>query len=330
MENTARNRVIDFYKGILMWGVIWGHFITACFAGWCDKPVGIHTFFRIYDMPFFMLISGYLLQGSINRYSLKQLLMNKVTYLLVPLAVWNILLWDWKNFYFLGAVFASSVICIGVHAMAKRWGRWTELLLYGLVIVLLHIVRSPWNVSYLFPFFCVGFFLSDLDFKLRKPYLLLVIAGFIAGVVFWKPAYSGWALRYDAWQTDIRAIGIYIYRFVLGVLGCVTMAQVFQWFYRVLPAKWVRYLSSAGSETLGLYLLQGVIVEFAMKKLVLHADMSFFDAHLAIVHPVVGYMVAPVFAALLIGILLVAVRWMKASKYTRWLLGFKLKSLTNH
>lgn len=62
--SNARNENVDFVKGLLIWGVIWGHTITALSAGKFDSPVWIHTFFRTYDLPLFMILSGYFFQQS--------------------------------------------------------------------------------------------------------------------------------------------------------------------------------------------------------------------------------------------------------------------------
>lgn len=82
-----RDSKIDFYKGMLMVGVIWGHTINAYHLS--DYTCWIHLFFRTYDMPFFMLLSGVFLAVSIQKYDLKKLLLNKLTTLFVPLAVWR-------------------------------------------------------------------------------------------------------------------------------------------------------------------------------------------------------------------------------------------------
>ena len=58
-----RNAKWDFYKGMLIWGVVIGHMITALKAGG-DCYVWLHTFLRTYDMPMFAFISGYFIYNS--------------------------------------------------------------------------------------------------------------------------------------------------------------------------------------------------------------------------------------------------------------------------
>lgn len=123
MEN--RNQKVDFYKGLLMWGVIWGHTITALANNTLNEGIFIHSFFRLYDMPFFMILSGYFLYKSLEKNnSFKNILQDKITQLLVPILLWNWIIHfpypSTKSFYFLWAVFISSILTITVHTITKR------------------------------------------------------------------------------------------------------------------------------------------------------------------------------------------------------------------
>lgn len=83
-----RDNKHDFYKGLLMWGVVWGHCITVLLNG-AENNIGIHLILRTYDMPFFMLISGFFFAFSIKKYTLKDLLKNKITTILLPTFFWD-------------------------------------------------------------------------------------------------------------------------------------------------------------------------------------------------------------------------------------------------
>ena len=60
---SKRNAKYDFYRGLLMLGVVWGHTITALRYG-IGGSSGLLHFFRTYDMPMFAFISGYFLNKS--------------------------------------------------------------------------------------------------------------------------------------------------------------------------------------------------------------------------------------------------------------------------
>lgn len=66
-SNISRNEDIDFYKGILMWGVIYGHMIKGINVSFNFDSDFLYAFIRIFDMPFFMILSGYFLNKSIKK-----------------------------------------------------------------------------------------------------------------------------------------------------------------------------------------------------------------------------------------------------------------------
>lgn len=112
-----RDGKLDFFKGLLIWSVVLGHSLNAL----CPGTV-LHTVIRAFDLPMFMYISGYLMRGSIGRYDWKQLVMNKVTTIAFPAVVWiavSFMLSDIHSYYFLWAVFISSVVvCLNEKVMA--------------------------------------------------------------------------------------------------------------------------------------------------------------------------------------------------------------------
>lgn len=62
-----RDKRIDFAKGMLMFCVIYGHMINALLSGTPHSPIWLHVFVRTFDMPFFMILSGYFLKRSLEK-----------------------------------------------------------------------------------------------------------------------------------------------------------------------------------------------------------------------------------------------------------------------
>lgn len=54
IKQTNRFEWPDYLKGILMFGVVWGHLITTFLDG-SPNHISIHWIIRTFDMPFFML-----------------------------------------------------------------------------------------------------------------------------------------------------------------------------------------------------------------------------------------------------------------------------------
>ena len=163
MERDLR---LDLCRGMLMFGVIWGHAITVLLNGYSNE-IGIHPILRTYDMPLFMILSGYFLAIGINRKTKVQMLKDKITTILIPTILWSLIASRGKsifNYYFCYSVFLSSVLVVLANCMNKNF---KVLFLCG-IAVLLQIVPFKFNMSYLYPFFLFGYF---FNFKLIDKFI---------------------------------------------------------------------------------------------------------------------------------------------------------------
>ena len=225
---------IDTYKGLLMWGVVWGHCINCLKL---DDPISvwIHSFFRTYDMPFFMLLSGFFLAVSIVRYDWKQLLCNKLTTILVPTIIWSLVISRLSSvfgYYFLWAVFVSSVVVILVEQIKQRSIRFT---LYGLLIAGLHCFDAPFNLAYLFPPFLAGYYGFALNRKEKGGLLAVILLIFVLCLCYWRGAYTIWNAGANVAEGGLRVLGLTFYRDVMAAVGIVVMVRVFDMLHETLP-----------------------------------------------------------------------------------------------
>ena len=85
-----RDTGIDFIKGILIFGVVYGHVITALTVG-SHQQVWLHTFMRTFDMPFFMLLSGFFFRKSLSSNGFVKVLLNRLTMIGILLPVIGII-----------------------------------------------------------------------------------------------------------------------------------------------------------------------------------------------------------------------------------------------
>ena len=158
---SVRDSTVDFAKGVLMWCVVYGHSVDALCGGLPHSPVWLHSFVRTFDLPFFMLISGCFLRRSIERKSLRRVVLDRLTMLFIPIVAWTLLRGHFNVFsgmyYFLWAVLASSMICVAARYLVSfcnsRISKAMELSLLIVAMLSLYIVKIPWNMFYLFPFF---------------------------------------------------------------------------------------------------------------------------------------------------------------------------------
>jgi len=323
---TRRDETVDFIKGCLILGVIWGHTITALSLDHFESSVWIHSFFRVYDMPLFMILSGFFLKTSAERYTTKTLLLNRVGMILIPIVFWNLVrgTLNMKSLYFLWAVFSSSMICGLGHFIGKKTSRYFELGIYLCVIVSFHLFRLPWNMFYLFPFFCVGYYMKDMRFRVSTKQFVALLMLLSVGMCFWKSDYTPWRCNGIAWRSDINALWIYGYRFCIAIIASYIMVNMFRIICHHTPTRVTQLVLKAGRETLALYVLQFLVIETLLHRLMTIVDTSWYACNPDAVHNLIGYLFAPVISVVTIVSLLKVVEAMKNWKWTKWTFGIKL------
>lgn len=331
---SARDTRIDFFKGILMWCVVYGHTVDAFLCGTRHSPVWLHVFVRTFDLPFFMVLSGYFLKRSLGKRSALVVALNRISMIFAPIATWTLLRGHPNVFcgtyYFLWAVLVSGMICIAGH-VATSWlpgkaGTCLEMALYAGAATLLHFVNIPWNLFYLFPFFVVGYFMDSVRFDLSRKAYFIVFVAMVTGLCFWSPGYTPWRMGALAWRGNPTAIGIFVYRFVLAIAGVFVMATVFE-VARSLMGEgsfFARIVTDAGRETLAIYILQTIFVERLVRRMcgVMWARLS--GAPSQPVVNLVGYVLAPMASFLFVVGLNGVIRHMRRIPVLRHSFGFKV------
>lgn len=321
-----RNEIIDFYKGVLMFGVIWGHTITALKGGLDVGTIFIHTFLRTYDMPFFMILSGFFLTKSLLRDQSKRVLLNRGSMILFPILLWNLisLNWHFSSFYFLWAIFMSSCICIAAHYFSNLIGRHKqliELIIEMMAIFALHMINIPCNLFYLFPFFVVGRHLPNIDFKLSHITFSLII--FVLALCFWQGKYSPWSLGADAWKENPTEILVYLYRFGLGIIGTFFMANIFKVLHSL---QWAgkSIIFQAGSQTLGIYIIQTFLIERFLQRGVKYIIENHNISYTPTEVNVLAYIIAPLITLFTLKMTSEFITKVEKTKYLQYAFGFKL------
>ena len=321
-----RDCTIDFIKGMLILGVVYGHTITALWSGHSHQPVWLHTFVRTYDMPFFMLLSGWFFRKSLARAGLVKSLVNHVTMLFVPIVVWSLLRGVLNVFgglyYFVWAVLACGVVCAITDYCTSRLKGCARLAAQSLaltaVAVLLHLFAVPWNLFYLFPFFAVGFMAPRLRFSFRESVEAVLFVCLVVGLCFWKSQYTPWTTGGEAWKVDGFAFVVYAYRFALALLGVHFVWKVFDSLRQSLgEGSWlVSVVVRSGRESLSIYLLHMFPLRLIGKLCPQHPSFHGMEG-------LIGYVEAPMLAFVVVLGLLLFIRLVKSCRFTGWMLGFK-------
>jgi len=353
MYNT-RNERMDYFKGLLMLGVILGHAISALKPN-ISQSISIHVFIRTYDMPFFILISGLFLSKSIDKYIPWKNLLNKFSSIMFPTIIWGIIIGIFKSIisfllnkqpisiinvlygtitgnWFLWSALACSCIMIVICAIFKK--NYTRLLISVLIsVVFLFIPNDMYNLAFMFPFYAVGFFMDWLLSKLNNKYLsslkLICVGVFIVLLCFWNPKYNIWnAGSYLLGGNALYTAFATLYRFFIGITGCITMSFVFDILFRIknpLVQKINNQIISAGKNTMILYIFQGFIIEYllvyAVNAIIKMLNFNPFTFNINFL----GYVLAPIIAFVCMVFLNRIIIWMRKTPILgKYIFGFKI------
>ncbi len=272
----------DFYKGFLIFSVIWGHCINALRAGEFYS-VWIHIFLRSFDMPMFAFISGVFLRKSCQKRSCVENLLNKIGTILLPVVLWNIIynLIGGKpgfyigRFWFLWSIFFVSCVIILIDTFFKNY-KLIQIIVFIITLVLFHtVINDSWNIGFLlFPCIIGYYYNSITDFiYTRFPNKLLyirffVIIAFCICQIFWISEYNVWNTGCNMFQfgTPIKTLLIICYRGIIGILGCFAIKIILDLLVDLgrKSTKLQIYTRGgvfSGRITLELYILQTLLVE---------------------------------------------------------------------
>lgn len=352
--STARNARMDYFNGFLMLGVILGHAITALKAG-SAGDVAIHTFVRTYDMPFFILISGLFLSKSVDKYVWWKNILNKAAAILIPLILWRSIFYACN--VVIGFVLNGSLnISIGafVGYLSGSWFLWAAFICAMIMICICRIFKSQglrlgaaiavsvlclfipkdiFNISFMFPFFAIGFFLEWITSKINDKALDIIksvsVLAFIAMYCFWKGEYSVWdSPAYILGGDTVHTLLITVFRFVIGCTGCITVTFIIDFLFtrkgRVIGFI-NKHIVSAGSNTLVIYLFQGFALEFVfaacMEKAVEMLGYNPLVSNLNLL----GFVIAPIVAFVCMMVLNIIINLMKKIPCIgKYIFGFKI------
>ena len=283
-----RDEKFDFFKGMLMLGVVYGHVLTALQGG-SGITFAIHRFVRTYDMPMFALISGFFLKKSCSRHTLIENLLNKMGGILLPSLIWEFIFnivggsftLSTNRLWFTYALFFVSLIIIIVDRINSKW---IKGLVFFLSIIIFHtIIHDPYNIGFLLAPAIVGYYMADDDVKWndrgivqKRTVKIGIIIMFLIMQSFWKNDYNVWNVKCNIFANEYHIYNAFViaFRFSIGIIGALVMSEVFDFLYQALinrdneSKSLSNWICSVGTQTLELYILQSWLISIAGVKFV--------------------------------------------------------------
>lgn len=296
-----KNRSItaDVIKAFLIVCVLYGHSVSMLNelrgVSWKDSPLNV--FLTSFEMPLFILISGYFLGASLKKQQYKKALNRRILTVAVPLIIWEgsvsfyrfviytlengfafkplaKILYSWmfpNKLWFLMAYLICSVIVIMVEWLCslirnQRAGQIIGIVSYSAINIVLHFVTfSMANTQFMFAFFVIGFILFKYDLLSNRRINITIL---IAAVAFFAlyPFYRAENAFYGLLTFSITQIGyqlpVFLHRFVLSLCGCALFYVIFKWICKKADGSAVlRAVGALGERTMEVYILSMFIQE---------------------------------------------------------------------
>lgn len=336
-KQKARLRSFDILKLFAIFLVIWGHCIQYLLSN-DSLDNSVFRCISSFHMPLFMIVCGYFASSSM-RLTLKGLLYKKSKQLILPCVSWTILIWiAWEVFVlwfiegesnlslggFMQSIFykfwflKSAFLCYLLAYLGHRFGKYK---LLGLLLTLLvSQVAGCFNVSNMYPCFLVGMVLNKNVSLLKDKSKVLFLISFIFFLVmlcFWDKSF--WQIpdiRTALYDKDLNSTFLYFYRrfyrIIIGFAGSLTFISLFYFlFEKKGTSKIMDMCYECGQYTLGIYMLQSIIIETIMTRYVVLDNLGFV---------VFNFIVAPILSILVLVICVKLIKYIQKNKVLTLLL----------
>lgn len=280
--------------------VIWGHAIQHLRNDdFFHNPV--FEFIYSFHMPLFFLISGFFFVSS-RSVTLFTFLKKKSLQLLLPGLTWFVLL---KLFSFTKSLIKQSKTedfadIFNQILNINNWPFWflKELFLtYLIVYIFGKFFKKNWLLfigcmlfvailpgrdfqRFLLPYFLIGIAIRQHYQYLETKFVyILILSGFIFCTLlfFWDGNYTIYVsnfpklIRLRTFDVNLLNLDVSVFRFVIGAAGSLFFFCLFYLLNKKVGTH--QFLSNIGKETLGIYIIQFLLLEVGLRKLI-HFDLT--------------------------------------------------------
>ena len=276
---VKRLEFIDALKGFAIFLVIWGHVIMQLGA----YPNFIYSIIYSFHMPLFFILSGFFFKSSL-KLTLKDFLFKKSFQLLYPWFLWclivgvqqaffhhmdntnylqkMILLFN-RWFWFLRDLWLSYFFAYILYKIFKKG--YLVAILGILFVICTPLLKIQ---SFYFPLFLFGILLKDnysLIIKHLNKFLFISFFIFTACLFYFDDQHlSAFPNLFSHETYSYACPNIYhsLFRWIVGISGSVFFFTLFKKTYR--ENFFYSYLSKKGYYTLGIYIVQTIILEIIL------------------------------------------------------------------
>jgi fucose 4-O-acetylase-like acetyltransferase len=285
---------MDAIKALAMFLVIWGHCILHL-SSWNKNDDIVFVVINTFHVSLFMMVAGYFSTSSLSL-GLGKMLLNKTKQLIIPCLLWGgiiTLLCAYYNHdtsktiaYFLDCLWflKSLFLCYILAFVALRLGTVPTVL-----VILASMVMTIFKMNVMFPAFMLGIYIKKKEnagVEIGKQWVLwltlsvfVFMAYFYDGHYFNSPNRIMGIIKEGSLSTWLAYFGKTAYRILIGNFGALSVFLIFRGLFKSMDNN---IICKIGRETLGIYILQAVLLETILKQYITfygnHAVMDFVIA----------------------------------------------------
>lgn len=309
----SRKNFIDVLRGIAIILMILGHNIQfGSGKEYLEQQLYFENIiFKIiysFHMPLLMIISGYLFFFSIKKYSIKQLISQRVQTVFVPILSWSIIPW---GFYMVKRIFnrtfeVSDIMQYIRITVYNLWYLWAiivcfiaiviinklfndSFIAYFLLSVCLFFIPSRYNLhlyAYMIPYFICGFLINKykiIELYSNRNNKIVGWIFFIIGSVLYFLLFLNFDVDSYIYTSKItilvnnptKQVVIDIHRWTIGFLGIfivVTIINSIKWLQN--EGKITKCFSLLGKHSLGIYAVDCLINSYVLPRITTNINFS--------------------------------------------------------
>ena len=301
IETKQRNLYLDIMKGISIFLVILGHSIQyGSKISYVENDLffadSIFKLIYSFHMPLFAMLSGYLFFYTIKKRTPKELLINRIKMLILPIICWGTIdfliriltgelngvgiIWWIKRYiltlfgtlWFLWAILLCSAVVSAIHYLFQD-----NKIIMLLLMSIFFIVPDKFNFVYmkfLYPFFVAGYVWNLQNMKISNR--IKQVAWVVSGVLllnllhFMQKGVYIYTSGFTVLGKENIAMQIYynLYRWIIGFSGSVFLLSGMDLLINVTQNKFEKAktlcVGGVGKLSMGIYAIQGYVFRYGV------------------------------------------------------------------
>lgn len=332
MSTVKRDIYWDIVKAIAIFLVVLGHSLQyLCIdKDYCHTDY-LFNFIYSFHMPLFMVVSGYFGYSSLSK-PILGVLKRKFIQIMIPAITWSLLISIMvyiinpeKSYSFsLGYCYLNALLgCYVIFLFGNFLKQKSYYLVYPYILIL-YVFGLYLNISHtisMIPFFGLGLLIRKYPSFLEDKYKLIFSVTFpliiLISILYPSQLYNMYSHPFEhSWG----AYCTYIVRLLIGTIGTLSVLSLVKIIYSTFSIKDSLLLQKIGMCTLGIYLIQRLVLEIIGSDLatLLYIHMDF--ERTTITDVIFDLLIAPTISILVIILCVYIIKLIRKNIYTKHLL----------